>query len=71
MNKKLDVKCPHCKTEFNYYSSEYRPFCCERCKMVDLGHWFNESYALPTKEVLSDEDIEKVIKKSSESSEGE
>ena len=65
MNKILNVKCPNCKEEFNYYSSEFRPFCTERCQMIDMGHWFNESYALPTKEVLSDEDIEKVIKEKS------
>lgn len=62
MTKVLKVKCPTCEKEFNYYSSEHRPFCTERCQMIDMGHWFNESYALPTKEVLSDEDIEKVIK---------
>jgi len=46
MTKELKVKCPHCKKEFNYYSSEFRPFCKEKCKMVDLGHWFDESYKL-------------------------
>lgn len=65
MNKVLKVNCPNCEDEFNYYSSEFRPFCSERCKMIDMGHWFNESYALPSKEVLSDEDIEKVIKEKS------
>ena len=62
MTKKLIVKCPTCEKEFNYYSSEDRPFCTDRCRMIDMGHWFNESYALPTKEVLNDEDMEKVIK---------
>lgn len=45
--KKLMVKCPSCEKKFEYYSSEYRPFCCEKCKMVDLGHWLNESYNIP------------------------
>lgn len=49
MTKVLSVKCPHCKKEFNYYSSEFRPFCCERCKMVDLGLWMSESYTVPIK----------------------
>lgn len=51
MNKLLKVKCPQCDTAFLYYESEFRPFCCERCKMIDLGHWFEESYKLPDKEV--------------------
>ena len=69
MTKRLDVKCPTCEKEFNYYSSEYRPFCRERCQMIDMGQWFNESYTLPTKEVLNEEDIEKVIKKLGEDDE--
>jgi endogenous inhibitor of DNA gyrase (YacG/DUF329 family) len=44
--KKLEVNCPHCKKEFNYYKSEFRPFCTEKCKMIDLGHWFDESYTV-------------------------
>ena len=60
MNKFLKVKCPQCATVFNYYESEYRPFCCERCKMVDLGHWFEESYRVPLKEtVLTEKTNEK------------
>ncbi|GEM_PF-757882 len=22
------------------------PFCCERCKLIDLGRWFNEEYSI-------------------------
>lgn len=46
-NKVINVKCPHCSKQFSYYSSEFRPFCSERCKMVDLGHWLEETYAVP------------------------
>lgn len=47
MTKKLKVKCPECEKQFEYYTSEFRPFCSEKCKMVDLGHWFNEEYSVP------------------------
>ncbi len=43
----MKVKCPTCKKVFEYRSSEFRPFCCERCKLVDLGQWFSESYGIP------------------------
>jgi endogenous inhibitor of DNA gyrase (YacG/DUF329 family) len=23
-----------------------RPFCCRRCKLIDLGKWFNEDYVI-------------------------
>ncbi len=25
----------------------YRPFCSERCKLIDLGEWANESRTIP------------------------
>lgn len=52
MNKLLKVKCPQCDTVFFYYESEARPFCSDRCKMIDLGHWFKESYTVPDNEVI-------------------
>lgn len=62
MEKKLEVKCPKCKKKFNYYSSEFRPFCTERCKMIDLGHWFEGNYAVASEKPLTEEDIDKVEK---------
>ena len=50
MNKKIQVKCPKCNSEFSYYERDTRPFCSERCKMVDLGHWFEGSYAFAGKD---------------------
>ena len=38
MKKELVVKCPQCKKSFKYYSSEFRPFCADKCKMIDMGH---------------------------------
>lgn len=55
MNKVLNVKCPHCGTKFSYYESKFRPFCSERCRMVDLGHWLEESYRIPEKPKASTE----------------
>ncbi|MBT6325063.1 MAG: DNA gyrase inhibitor YacG [Bdellovibrionales bacterium] len=43
----MKVKCPKCDAVFLYWSTEFRPFCSERCKMIDLGQWFDESYAVP------------------------
>lgn len=65
MSKVLKVKCPHCHAVFSYYDSEFRPFCSERCKMIDLGHWFEESYTVPEKEVV------KTVEKKNEKSANE
>ena len=39
------VACPHCGKEHQWdTNNRFRPFCCERCKMIDLGKWANEDY---------------------------
>ena len=30
--------------------SRYRPFCSERCKMMDLGAWATEAYRVPVED---------------------
>ncbi len=42
------VNCPVCQkiVEWNK-DSEYRPFCSERCKMIDLGDWISENHRIP------------------------
>jgi hypothetical protein len=53
--KILNVTCPNCKKEFNYYSSEFRPFCNERCRLIDLGQWLNETYTVPVHKLTLEE----------------
>lgn len=63
MTKNLKVKCPECSQKFNYYESDFRPFCSEKCKMVDLGMWLTGNYTVASQEPLSESDLEVVIKK--------
>ena len=28
-------------------ANAYRPFCSERCQLIDLGNWASEKYGLP------------------------
>jgi endogenous inhibitor of DNA gyrase (YacG/DUF329 family) len=37
-------------------TSKWRPFCSERCKLIDLGAWANESYRVPVVEKDDDEE---------------
>jgi endogenous inhibitor of DNA gyrase (YacG/DUF329 family) len=41
------VKCPTCRREIDWSSSEFRPFCSERCRLIDLGAWLTETHAIP------------------------
>lgn len=42
------VLCPTCQTTVTWTSAAtFRPFCSERCKLIDLGEWANEEKAIP------------------------
>jgi hypothetical protein len=44
------MKCPTCKRETEYDNNPFRPFCSERCKLIDLGDWLRERHRVPTSE---------------------
>ena len=50
------VKCPRCGTETTYEGNRFRPFCSERCKLIDLGKWAEGSFRIPTKIREEEED---------------
>ncbi len=66
--KSLSVQCPRCKKKLDYYSSEYRPFCCEKCRLIDLGQWLNESYTVPVHNLTLEEadKLEKILHEKNE-----
>ncbi|MCG3130912.1 MAG: DNA gyrase inhibitor YacG [Phycisphaerae bacterium] len=42
-------ECPTCGKELRVERREdapYRPFCCRRCKLVDLGRWLDGTYRI-------------------------
>jgi len=42
------VSCPTCAKKVEWTeANKYRPFCCERCKQIDLGAWAEEKYRVP------------------------
>ncbi|HEY2675634.1 MAG TPA: DNA gyrase inhibitor YacG [Steroidobacteraceae bacterium] len=42
------VKCPTCRREVEFSpASLYRPFCSDRCRLIDLGAWFSEQHKIP------------------------
>ena len=44
----MEVKCPTCEKKVQWTPEEkYRPFCSERCKLIDLGEWASEGHAIP------------------------
>lgn len=42
------ITCPQCSGPSTFdKSNRFRPFCSERCKMIDLGAWGNEDFRVP------------------------
>ncbi len=53
--KPLIVTCPTCSKKIEYsLKNKNRPFCSDRCKLIDLGEWASESYKVPVKNVEFD-----------------
>src|SRR2546427_623049 len=55
------MKCPTCEKEIEYAGNSYRPFCSERCKLIDLGRWAGGEYRVPTTEHPPDEVVGQMI----------
>ncbi|MBX3334641.1 MAG: DNA gyrase inhibitor YacG [Nitrospira sp.] len=41
------MTCPLCHRPTTWEENPWRPFCCERCQMTDLGTWAAERYRIP------------------------
>lgn len=42
------VSCPTCQAKVVWNEqSQFRPFCCKRCQLIDLGEWAEEQKVIP------------------------
>ena len=49
------IECPSCKTPVAWAAeNEYRPFCSERCRILDLGEWASGNRYIPDDKEHSD-----------------
>ncbi|MBI4477602.1 MAG: DNA gyrase inhibitor YacG [Acidobacteria bacterium] len=46
--------CVYCRTR--PVDPAWRPFCSERCKLLDLANWVDGRYTAPSDEAVTDED---------------
>jgi endogenous inhibitor of DNA gyrase (YacG/DUF329 family) len=42
------MRCPICKKEIVGGENPYRPFCGERCQLIDLDNWLSGRYQIST-----------------------
>jgi len=51
----LTVDCPTCGAPVEWSEKNAnRPFCSDRCKLIDLGAWAAEEHAIPGNELEDD-----------------
>ena len=42
------VPCPTCGKPVEWsHAQRWKPFCSERCKLIDLGAWIDERHRIP------------------------
>lgn len=51
-------RCPVCSAVVELESTPTAPFCGERCRLVDLGRWLDESYAVTTPRSRDDDEAD-------------
>jgi hypothetical protein len=57
--KPRKIACPTCGELVEYRTDNpWRPFCSQRCKLIDLGQWASEGYRIPGTEKPKDIDDE-------------
>ena len=42
------MRCPICHQDVPWAGNPFRPFCSERCQLIDLDHWLSERYRVGT-----------------------
>ena len=56
-NSTKTVNCPTCEKAVAWIEeNSFRPFCCERCKLIDFGGWASEKHAIAVEPVFDAED---------------
>jgi endogenous inhibitor of DNA gyrase (YacG/DUF329 family) len=58
MSQTARFKCPTCQRAISWDDAfPFRPFCSERCKMVDFGAWVSGTHAIPGEPALPEDGI--------------
>ncbi|HHN65648.1 MAG TPA: DNA gyrase inhibitor YacG [Nitrospirae bacterium] len=47
----MKIRCPICKSITTWEENPWRPFCSERCRLIDLGAWASGEYRIPGEEI--------------------
>ncbi len=52
--KTLIVNCPTCKKPLPWVAEQvFKPFCSQRCRLIDLGDWATEAHKIPGESIFT------------------
>ncbi|WP_299235909.1 DNA gyrase inhibitor YacG [uncultured Halomonas sp.] len=58
----LEVACPQCRKKVEWREDNpYRPFCSERCRLIDLGAWADGSHRIAGEPAMDETEIDEMI----------
>jgi uncharacterized protein len=58
----LEVACPECRKKVVWSETNpYRPFCSERCRLLDLGAWADGSRRIAGEPAMDETEIDEMI----------
>ena len=56
-DKPIKLNCPTCQKAITWSEAyPFRPFCSERCKLIDLGEWATEGHRIPGEDAQAQND---------------
>ena len=56
------MKCPECNKRVDWENNPSRPFCSERCKLLDFDRWVSEDYRVPGAPLPSEETGDEAVR---------
>jgi len=57
----MKIKCPTCKKKTEWKNNPFRPFCSERCKLIDLGAWASDEYRFEGEKISKESENNETI----------
>lgn len=61
-SRSLKVACPNCQKQVAWVEENaYRPFCSERCKLIDLGAWADGSHRIAGEPAMDETEIDEMV----------
>jgi endogenous inhibitor of DNA gyrase (YacG/DUF329 family) len=58
MTRLKSIPCPRCRKETAWEGNPDRPFCSERCRLIDLAAWADGEYRVPGEKLPDNEEPE-------------